>query len=108
MLVDGERLAACVAGDKLKLGIGEAAMPRQPGDSLMPEGVGRADDTSGFGVELHDLLDAAGRVLRVPAGLEQVAVAEMGREVRPQGRGEALAEEDIPSVVQRRSAKRNA
>ena len=72
-----------VAGDELKLGVGEAAVPRQPSDGLMPERVRRGLHAGLLRVTADDLLDAARRVLAVPPRLEQVAVAAVGRDVRP-------------------------
>ena len=47
MLVDRQRFTPGVAGYKLQLGVGQAGMPGQPGDRLMPERVRRGVD-AGF------------------------------------------------------------
>ena len=49
---------AGVPRDELQLGVGQARVPGQPGDGLVPERVRRGLHAGQLGVALHDLLHA--------------------------------------------------
>lgn len=95
VLVDRQRFTAGMARDQLQFGVCKPRMLRQPRNRLMPERVRRGVHASTVGVVPDDLLDTPGRELRVAPSLEEVAVGWMGSDMRPQRRGEALAEEDV-------------
>ena len=84
-----------MTGDQLKLGIGQAAIPGQPRDRLVPEGVRSRFDSSLVGVLGDNLLDPSRAELAMPLSLEEPSVVRVGCDVGSQGRGEALAEEDV-------------
>ncbi len=83
MLVDCQGFTATVAGDQLEFRIGQAAVPSQPRNRLVPKRVRRGLYTGSLCVLLHDLLHTAGRILRVTSGLEQPPVRRMSSNVRP-------------------------
>ena len=95
VLVDRQGLPPGMPRDQLKLGISQARVPGQPGDRLVPEGVRGRLDPRLLGVLGDDLLDPPRAELAMPLGLEEPAVVRVGGDVRSQGRGEGLAEEDV-------------
>ena len=99
MLIDCQSFSPRMAGYQLKLGIGHSRMSGQPGDALMPKRVRRGSDARLLGVKLHNLLDSPGRVSRVASSLEKPTVVRMSGNVRPQGRGKRLAEQNISVLV---------
>jgi hypothetical protein len=70
VLINSQGLTPGMTGDQLKLGIRQAAMPGQPSDRLVPEGVRGRLDPSLFGVLGDNLLDPPGAELAVPLCLE--------------------------------------
>ena len=95
VLIDGQRFPTCMTSDQLKLSIRHAAVPSQPRNCLMAEGVGRSLHTGFLGVLLDDLPDPACRVFASPASLKQPTVVGMSRNVGPQGCGKALAKQNV-------------
>src|SRR5262245_11716929 len=71
-------------------------MPGKPGYRLMPECVRSRLHAGSLGVALDDLLDPLRCEGTGEAGLKEIAVLGMGREVGAQGRGEGLPEQDNP------------
>ena len=57
MLINRQGLTSGMAGDQLKLGVSQAAIPCQPCDRLVPERVRGRLDASLLGVLRDDLLD---------------------------------------------------
>jgi len=99
VLVDRQGLAARVARDQLKLGVGKARIAGQPCDALVPEGMGRGLDPGLLRILLDDLLDPSRSILPIPLGLEQPAIPWMGGNVGAEGRGEGLAEQNKPVLA---------
>jgi hypothetical protein len=95
VLINRQRLTPGVTGDQLKLGIRQAAMPGQPSDRLVPEGVRGRLDPSLFGVLRDNLLDPPGAELAVPLCLEDPPIVRMSAHMRPKGSGEAFPKEDV-------------
>jgi len=95
MLVDGQGFTTSMAGNQLQFGIGQAAVPGEPCNTLVPEGVGSGFHPGLFGIFLDDLLNPPGGEFAVPPRLEEPAVVRVGRDMGSQGRGEGLAEENV-------------
>jgi len=81
VLVDSQGLPSGMSRDQLKLSVSQAAVPGQPCDRLVPEGVRGRFDACLFGVLGHDLLDPPGAELAMPLGLEEPAVSRVGSDV---------------------------
>ena len=95
MLVDCQRFPPSVSSYELEFGISHARMAGQPSNALVPESVGRGVYPCFLGIMFDDLLHPPGRELAISTGLKQPAIVGMGGDVRPQGSGKPLSEQDI-------------